>query len=133
MYQHEEVYEWRNMRFTSLATSACAAIALSVVLCASPAIASPAENASPEAGTPASMGALAGQAEFIAGQVTAQGGEADPTPGLRKPCNYMHGSRCVTWVTDYYSCKNIFQITNETRKHAACAVFITQGIVTVWP
>jgi hypothetical protein len=122
------------MRFRSLAANAAgAAIALSAVLFASPAMASPVENASREAATSVSITAPAEPSAFTAGQATAPDSQADPTPALRKPCDYMHGSKCVTWVTDYYSCKDIFQITNDTRKHAACAIFVTQGIVTVWP
>jgi hypothetical protein len=65
---------------------------------------------------------------------TSDNAVADATSAApRKPCDYVWGARCVTWVTTLYSCHNIFQITNDTRKHSACAIFADRGIVTVWP
>jgi len=122
-----------SMRPTSIVVGiAGAAVALSVFF-ASPAMASTTESASLNAGTFGSMSAQMRTGELAAGHVTTESDEADPTSLLMGPCHYMHGSRCVSWVTDYYSCKNIFLITNDRAKHAACAVFVTQGIVTVWP
>ncbi|MGK9147613.1 hypothetical protein KXS11_08325 [Plantibacter flavus] len=62
------------------------------------------------------------------------GSVTDATMGdSRKPCDYVHGAQCVSWVTNYYTCHNIFQITSDARKHRACTLFYNQGIVTVWP
>lgn len=48
-------------------------------------------------------------------------------------CAYEYQGRCVTWVTTEDTCRNILNITTDTRKHTACSIWKTQGIVTVWP
>lgn len=58
---------------------------------------------------------------------------APAAAGTAGICAYEYQGRCVTWVTTWASCENIFQITTDTRKHRACSIFRVQSIVTVWP
>jgi len=48
-------------------------------------------------------------------------------------CEYEYGGRCVTWVTNLYTCHHIFQTTTSGFKHQACTIWAVQGIVTVIP
>lgn len=110
---------------------------IAAMLFASPAIAVPAAGAAHEAGASqrANTSEVSAQGAAAVDYVAAEGSAAaeDSTSALRRPCDYVYGAKCVTWVTDYYSCHNIFQITTDVRKHKACALFIDQNIVTVWP
>ncbi|HXG71260.1 hypothetical protein [Plantibacter sp. RU18] len=69
----------------------------------------------------------------VASGTPASANSTDVQPDERKPCLYEYGSRCVTWVTNDYTCKNIFQITTNYEKRKACSIYATVGIVTVWP
>lgn len=70
-------------------------------------------------------------AGFVGGLAAPASAETSVTPyGI---CAYEYGGRCVTRVTTASTCKNIFKITTDQRKHTACTLFTTQGIVTVWP
>lgn len=48
-------------------------------------------------------------------------------------CAYDYQGRCVSWVTDQYTCYHVFQTTTSGFKHQACTIWKTQGIVTVIP
>ncbi|MFF2277950.1 hypothetical protein [Agromyces sp. NPDC058126] len=49
----------------------------------------------------------------------------------RKVCAYEYQARCVTWVTTNDTCYRIFERTTDAFKRQACAIYNTQGIVTV--
>lgn len=81
--------------------------------------------------------AVAAESHVLDGSRTS--GMNDSTPNAeaprtaRKVCNYVHGARCVTWVTTLHSCHNIFQNTRDADKLKACAIYASKGIVTAWP
>lgn len=84
-------------------------------------------------GLPANAAAVAAESSSDPAGAGAKVGEAGAYRAEYKPCNYVWGSRCVSWVTTDYSCRNIFQITSDPLKHRACSIYVNKGIVTVWP
>ena len=80
-----------------------------------------------------------GAALLIAGGMLAAPASATAAPidgggpTTNRPCAYEYQAQCVTWVTTDYSCYHIFEITSDTRKHKACSIWYSTGLVTVWP
>lgn len=48
-----------------------------------------------------------------------------------KECAYEYQAQCVRWVTTNDTCYRIFERTTDAFKRQACAIFVSQGIVTV--
>lgn len=46
-------------------------------------------------------------------------------------CPYIFNGRCVEWYTGESTCYHIFEISSDDRKRRACAIWKSQGVVTV--
>jgi len=48
-------------------------------------------------------------------------------------CPYIFNGRCVEWYTGESTCYHIFENSSDDRKRRACAIWKSQGVVTVTP
>lgn len=46
-------------------------------------------------------------------------------------CPYIFNGRCVEWYTGESTCYRIFENSSDDRKRRACAIWKSQGVVTV--
>ena len=58
------------------------------------------------------------------------GGVAAPANAAPlRPCNYEYAGHCYTWLTDLYTCHDIFRTNAPQYRKQACEVYINTGIM----